>query len=147
MRVTDISGLNTLFKYDNFYIAGQPNLNAWDEIKKLNIKKVFNIRGQGEMDFSEQEAKLKELGLDYEQFPIIEDGSIIKENVLKLSEGVDEKENFFIHCGSANRVAVWLIIYLVKYKNIDFEDAVDIATKNGLVNSVFIDQAVNICEK
>lgn len=143
-RITDIPGLMYLWKVDNLYLAGQPSPDSWAAIKELGVSKVYNLRAENEMDFSGQEKIIKDLGLEYEQFPIVNNGELVSENCDRLGSAINEKELQFIHCGSANRVAGWLMVYLVKYRNMSFDEAVEIAQQNGLSNPGFIEQAEKI---
>lgn len=145
-RITDVPGLMHLWKLDNLYLAGQPAPESLEAIKDLGVKKVFNLRGETEMDFSWEEKGLDELGLSYEQFPIVTEKGLDPENCKKLSGQINEKDAFFIHCGSANRVGGWLITYLVSHRNMDFEDAVDVAMNSGLTNPAFVDQAMQVIQ-
>lgn len=146
-RITDIPGLMYLWKVDNLYLSGQPSALSWEYIKELGIKKVINIRSEDEMNFSQQIEIIKSLDLDYEQFPILSEGVLSPDNCEKLSQLV-EKEDIphFVHCGSANRVAAWLITYLTKFRGVEFEQAVEVAQENGLSNPAFIIQAEKICK-
>ena len=144
-RITDIPGMLYLWKVDDIYLAGQPDANSWEHIKNLGIQKIINLRDENEMDFSGEIKVVKELGMDYVQFPIVKGGGLLADNCQKLSEIIQQDTGpHFIHCGSANRVAGWLITHLVRYKNMDFEKAVEIAQENGLSNPGFIDQAQEI---
>ena len=143
-RITDIPGLMYLWKVDNLYLAGQPSPESWSAIKNLGVSKIYNLRAEGEMDFSGEIETIKELGLDYEQFPIVNNGELIAENCDRLGKAINDTEPQFIHCGSANRVAGWLMVYLVKYRNLSFDEAVEIAQRNGLSNPGFIEQAEKI---
>lgn len=146
-RITDIPGLMHLWKLDNLYLAGQPSANSWETIKELGVTKIINLRDESEMDFSGEVKALKDLGMEYEQFPICKGGALLADNCEKLSKMIEGEGPHFIHCGSANRVGGWLITYLTKYKGIDFEQAVEIAQENGLSNPGFIDQAEEIINK
>ena len=146
-RITSIEGLNHLWKVDNMYLAGQPGLESLPGIKELGVTKVFNLRGEGEMDFSFEEEGLKNLGVDYTHIPILKDKNLNEQNVDKLSSEVSKTDVPFIHCGSANRVGAWLIVYLVKEKGMEFEEAVEVASNNGLSNPAFIEQAEDILNK
>jgi protein tyrosine phosphatase (PTP) superfamily phosphohydrolase (DUF442 family) len=140
-RITDISGLNFLWQVDNLYCAGQPSEESFSQIKDLGVSKIFNLRDNTEMDFSFEENVCAELGLEYIQFPLMVGGQLNSEACHRLSESINENEKWFIHCGSANRIGGWLITYLVKYRNMEFEAAVEIASNNGLTNPGFIEQA------
>lgn len=145
-RITDLPGLMYLWKLDNLYLAGQPELNSWNDIKKLGVDIVINLRSETEMDFSDQENKMKELGIESQQFPIIVNGKLDAHNCNKLSNLIEQDKTYFIHCGSANRVGAWLITYLVFKKGLEFDQAVEIATQSGLTNPGFIDQAEDVIE-
>ncbi|MBC76892.1 MAG: hypothetical protein CME64_12835 [Halobacteriovoraceae bacterium] len=146
-RIFDVPGLNHLWKLDNFYLAGQPSEETFEALKDENIKKVYNLRGESEMDFTWEENKLKEMGIDYEQFPIVTENGLDVNNCQKLNKQVNDNDTFFIHCGSANRVGAWLITYLVLNKGMDFEDAVELASNSGLSNPAFVEQAEQVIEK
>lgn len=143
-RITDINGLMYLWQVDNLYLAGQPSLDSWEQIKELGITKVINLRDSGEMDFTDEVEKLKNLGLPYEQFPIVVNGQLDGENCRRLNDMLNETDKFFIHCGSANRVAGWLMTYLTTKRGMDFDSAMEVSQENGLSNPGFIDQAEKI---
>lgn len=143
-RVTDIPGLQHCWQVENIFLAGQPTLESLDTLKQLGVSKVFNLRNEGEGDFSGIEKRCKELGMEYHQIPIIIDGMLDKGNCDKLSNLIDESSNNFVHCGTANRVNGWFMTYLTKYKGMDFEDAIDVASASGLSSPALIDQAEQI---
>jgi protein tyrosine phosphatase (PTP) superfamily phosphohydrolase (DUF442 family) len=145
-RITDIPGLMQLWKVDNLLCAGQPSLDSFAPLKEMGIKKVYNMRGESEMDFSEEIKQCKSLGLEYIQFPLVIDGALSKEACSKLSSSINEDDLFLIHCGSANRIGGWLITHLVSHKNMEFDAAVEVAMNNGLTNPTFIEQAREILE-
>lgn len=141
-RITDIPGLMHLFQVDNFYFAGQPTPESFEKIKELGIKRIFNLRSPGEMDFSWEKTLCSELGLEYREIPIMGQNGFSKEGVEKLNELLAEsKDNEFIHCGTANRVAGWSIIYFVRCKGLTFDEAVDTASQSGLTNFAFVEMA------
>jgi len=140
-RLNNIKGLMYLWSVDNLLIAGQPQAESFEELKKLGITKVFNMRSENEMDFTFEKEACERLGLEYIQFPLVENGQLIKESCEKLSSMINETDKWFIHCGSANRIAGWLITYLTKYRKMDFNKACEIAMNNGLSNPAFIEQA------
>lgn len=143
-RITTIPGLNHLWQVDNLFLAGQPTLDSVTGIKELGVTKVINLRGEDEMDFNAERDSFKAASISYEQFPLLVDKRLTREKTEKLSKIVDAEAKPFIHCGTANRVGAWLITYLVEYKGMEFEQAVDIASENGLTNPAFIEQAQEI---
>lgn len=146
-RLNDVRGLMYLWQVDNIFIAGQPNEESFDKLSEMGITKILNMRSANECDFTFETEACKRLGLEYIQFPIVKDGELIPENCKKLSNLIDEKEKWFIHCGSANRIAAWLMTYLPLYRGMSFEEATKIAMENGLSNPGYIEQARKIVEQ
>ncbi|MCT4641110.1 MAG: hypothetical protein N4A33_02360 [Bacteriovoracaceae bacterium] len=140
-KITDIEGLMYFFRVDNLYLAGQPSVESLEQLKDFNFTKFINLRSSDEGDFSFEEEFCKSHNIEYYHFPIMVDGVLDKEACKKLSELVDSDKNYFIHCASANRVGGWLITYLVQYKNMDFEQAMQIAMQSGLTNPGLIQAA------
>ena len=143
-RITSISGLNHLWQVDNLYLAGQPTEQSIQGIKDLGVTKVFNLRNSSEADFSFEENGFKKLGIGYVNIAIIKDQKLQKDKCDELSSLVANESAPFIHCGTANRVGAWLITYLVKNKGMNFEDAVEVASNNGLTSPAFIEQAEDV---
>jgi len=140
----DMDGVNNLFKTDGMFLAGQPSLESIDEIKNLGVSTIINLRSSGEVEYSPIENRIKELGMDYHNIPIVVHGVLDAKACEIVNNLIDDDHTYFIHCGSANRVGGWLITYLVTKKGLDFESAVDIAQKSGLTNVGFIEQAQTI---
>jgi protein tyrosine phosphatase (PTP) superfamily phosphohydrolase (DUF442 family) len=136
-----------LWEVDNLLLAGQPGEQSFEILKEMGVTKVVNLRGESEMDFSFEIEACSRLEIGYVQFPLVEAGELIAQNCERLSSMIDDNEKWFIHCGSANRIAGWLMTYLTKYRKMTFEQATEIAMNNGLTNPGFIEQARNIVNK
>ena len=142
---TKITGINHLWKVDSLYLTGQPTSDSVADIKALGIDRVFNLRGESEMDFSSQKSDFEAAGIEYHQLPILDaNKSLNKESIDKLNSMMDSSKSNLIHCGTANRVGGWLITHLVQNKKMNFDEAVEIAKNNGLKNEAFIEQARQI---
>ena len=145
-RINDIPGLVHAWEVDNMLLTGQPQENSFNKLKELGVKRIINFRDENEMDFSFEKAACKELGIEYIQLPIISNGELIAENCLKINDLLNEDDNVLIHCGTANRVAGWLMTYLPLKRGMDFEQASQIAMDSGLTKPDFIEQARKIVE-
>ena len=145
-RLNDVPGLMYLWQVDNIYLAGQPSEESFDKLKEMGISKILNMRSADEIDFKFEIDACERLGFEYFQFPIVKDGELIPEQCKKLSEMINTEEKWFIHCGSANRIAAWLMTYLPVYRNMSFDEGVEIAMNNGLTNPGYIEQARKIVE-
>lgn len=143
-RVTDIPGLMHLWVWDKLYLAGQPQLpESWEHLKAQGVTKVINIRSEGEADFDGDREKAESLEMDYVHIPVLGAAGLDGDACRKISAEIKKETSTLIHCGTANRVAGWLITYLVD-SGMEFEQAVKIASENGLSNPGFIQQAEDI---
>ncbi len=139
-RITDIQGMNFLFKVDNLFLGGQPAPESLKELKNLNIKKVVNLRSTGEGDFSFEEEFFSKENIEYFHFPILGEQGLDRSAIEKLNSLITD-DNILIHCASANRVGGWLITYLVEEKKMEFDKACEIAMQSGLTNPGLISAA------
>ena len=144
-KVNNIPGVDRVFRFENLYISSQPSNETLEWVRDQSINKVINLRDLDEMDFEFERNFCEKNQIDYHQFPITCNGNFITENLKKLNQLIENKsENYFIHCGSANRVIAWLLTYLPSHKNISFIDSEKMVREMGLTNDNFIDQARNI---
>lgn len=143
-RLNTVPGLMFFWQVDNIFLAGQPAEESFDSLKEMGFTKVLNMRSEDECDFSFEKGACARLDLEYIQFPIVKDGQLIAENCKKLSDMLNADDKWFVHCGSANRIAGWLMTYLTLYRGMNFDDATKIAMENGLSNPGFIEQARKI---
>lgn len=146
-RITDIPDLVHAWEYENLILAGQPGERAWGALKSRGVNQVINIRSAHEADFSKDKESAENQGMSYHEVPLMFDGKISKDAAKKISEIVESAgdEKLVVHCGTANRVAGWLMVHLAQ-KGMAFEDSVKIAQKSGLSNPGFIEQAQDILE-
>lgn len=144
-RITDIKDMNFLFKVNNLFLGGQPSFESLDGLKDLGIKKVINLRAAQEGDFGFEVEYFAENKIEYHHFPILGQNGFDRAAIDKLNSLITQ-DNILIHCASANRVAGWLITYLVEEQGIDFDTATDIAMQSGLTNPGFISAASSAIE-
>ena len=96
---------------DDFCTGAQPRLEHFEKLKADGVKSILNLRPAGEHRAAEEEAKVKELGLQYFNIPVVF-GEPKKEQVAEFFKITDERKNFpiFIHCAAGIRVgAFWFI--------------------------------------
>lgn len=149
-RLNNVPDLTQFWQVDNLFIAGQPSEESFEMLAKMGFTKIFNMRSENESDFNFEIEACQRLGMEYIQFPIVENGELIPDHCKKLTECIDAEINAenkcLIHCGSGNRIAAWLMTYLPLSRGISFEEAVQIAMNNGLSSPAFIEQAKKIVE-
>lgn len=132
IEIIQENGFNKLFKIDNLYISSQPNRDGLEWVKENNIDEIINLRDLDEIDFTFEIKFSADNSISYHQFPITSDGMFILNNIEKLNKIVANKEKkYLIHCGTANRVLAWLLMYLPVHKNISFEKCDELVTQMG----------------
>lgn len=132
----EVNGINNAFQLENFYFGGQPDQMALQFFIDQGVKTIYNLRGEGEGDFSEQEAFLKEKNIEYHHIPFLAETGFNSSCINKLGQLKQGKEEdkVLIHCASGNRIAAWYMIYLVQQKGFNFDDALKEAIESGLTN-------------
>jgi len=128
--------------------GGQPTLEDLARMKAEGIKAVVNLRQAAEFNAEEEAAKAKEVGLRYFHIPV--DGLNPKpENASQFLKVLGDPANrpVFIHCGSANRVGAFWMIYRVLKDGWKLEDAEAEAKKIGLRSTNLRDFAADYIAK
>ncbi len=124
---------NFLRVNSDFCTAGQPTVDQLSDLKDQGIRSILNLRPQEEYDGTEEEARVKALGMKYFNIPIVSSAIGDEQVEMFLSLG-DQAENrpMFIHCASANRVGAFWMIRRVLRDGWTTADAETEATKVGL---------------
>lgn len=105
--------------------AGQPTPEALRKLKQQGFKTVINLRAESEPGVKEEEAIVKELGLEYVSVPITP-ASFSQQQVDQVAKVLDDPKAgpILLHCGSANRVgAVWTVIQAQRGKSYEAAEA------------------------
>lgn len=131
--VQTIEGFKNLYRYQNFYIAGQPSYEELQWLKDKGVTTIINLRSAKEnQDFTSasfnEEIVAGQMGLKYYSVPV--DG--IKEHTpakLKELSGLLSDQPVLIHCASGGRATNFFMAYLVKNKGYSIDKAVEIGKK------------------
>ena len=142
------AAVNFLRVNDQVCTAGQPSLDDLAKLKAQGIRSVINLRRPSEHNATEEEAKLRELGIRYISIPV--DGNNIQDaqvaEFLKASSAA-ENQPMFIHCASANRVGGFWMIRRVLVDKWPIEEAEAEARKVGLRSANIRDFAVGYIQR
>jgi uncharacterized protein (TIGR01244 family) len=114
--------------------GGQPTDDQLKQAKEKGVKTIVNLRSKGEeKEFATEEAKAKELGLNYVHIPI--DGKtgdgLNEENAKKLAELVNQKPAI-VHCASGQRVGALFALKAFYVDKKSPEEALAVGKANGL---------------
>lgn len=126
-----IEDYQNLYQYKNFYLSGQPSLEALKWLKAEGVTRIINIRSEGENEtFTEEafneKAMALSLGFDYHNIPVNGSADYTPEKLQELSPFLDENEKIMIHCGSAGRVTNFFMAYLVQTRGYTIDEAIDV---------------------
>ncbi len=121
-----------LVQVNNIYIAGQPQKEGLDKLKSLGVTTVINLRTDGEMNNREivpydEAAYIDSLGMKYVHIPLGgKENPYTPEAITKFNEAVEQaKGKVLLHCTVAWRASHLWTAYLIKYKGMDVDTAIE----------------------
>ena len=121
---------------ENFATAGQPSDAAFAKLASNGFKSVLNLRTDAEgIDLAHEREMIEKAGLRYINIPIAR-GPFKEDQVKEFITTVKDKKNqpMLIHCGSANRVGAFWMVYLALDQGLAEDKALEEATRIGLTN-------------
>jgi protein tyrosine phosphatase (PTP) superfamily phosphohydrolase (DUF442 family) len=129
-EVETIGEFQNLFHYQQYYIAGQPSLDALKWLRSQGVSKVINLRSETENeDFKassfDEHAVVEELGMEYHSIPVSGREGYSPKNLAKMGELIDDDEKVLIHCAGAGRATSFLMGFLVQFRDYTLDEAVD----------------------
>jgi len=131
VEVETIDEFSNLYRYEHYYISGQPSLDALKWIQSQGVTRVINLSSESENeDFAyysfEEGAVVGELGMEYHAIPVSGRSGYTPENLSRMGELISDGEKVLIHCSGAGRATSFLMGYLVLFKGYTLDDAVDV---------------------
>ena len=126
-----IKDFKNLYRYQNFYLSGQPTLEALRWFKSQGVTKIINLRSETENKvFSEnafnEKNNAQELGFEYHTIPVDGAKDYTPGKLEVFLSLVNKNETILIHCASAGRVTHFFMAYLIKNKGYTVNGAVEI---------------------
>ena len=129
-------GDTKVIQYDRFFIAGQPDEDALREAEENGVSIVISLRAESELDWDER-AVSESLNQSFYQVPVNSRSSNLAaapfDQITELVEA-NPDATIMLHCGSGNRAAAWLAVYLSEVHGMATEEAIQVARENGLTN-------------
>ncbi|HKA20310.1 MAG TPA: protein tyrosine phosphatase family protein [Blastocatellia bacterium] len=123
---------------ENFATAGQPKDAAFSKLATNGYRAVLNLRTASEgVDLKHEQEAVEKAGMRYVNIPVVSN-SPKPEQAEEFIKAVKNKDNqpMLIHCGSANRVGAFLMIYRVVELGWPEEKALEESTRVGLTSPV-----------
>lgn len=115
--------------------GGQPTDSAFAKLAANGYRAVLNLRTASEgIDLKHEQEAIEKAGLRYINIPV--SSAPKPEQVDEFIKAVKDKDNqpMLIHCGSANRVGAFWMIYRVVDQGWPEDKALEEATKIGLTS-------------
>jgi uncharacterized protein (TIGR01244 family) len=116
--------------------GGQPTDAAFGKLAANGYRAVLNLRTGGEgIDLKHEQEVIEKAGMRYVSIPVVSSAPK-PEQVDEFIKAVKDKANqpMLIHCGSANRVGAFWMIYRVVDQGWPEDKALDEAIKIGLTS-------------
>jgi uncharacterized protein (TIGR01244 family) len=119
---------------EKFATAGQPKVEAFAKLAQQGFRAVLNLRTAEEGAEQERE-QVEKAGLRYLNIPVVT-ANPKPEQVPEFIKAVKDAANqpMLIHCGGAQRVGAFWLIYRVTDQGWTEERALEEATRIGLTN-------------
>lgn len=90
---------------DGIYCSGQPSADQFAQLKGAGVTRVVSLRSPTEPDTGWEEAKAKELGLEFVRVPVEGERGISVDNATAMAKHLDGASGaVLVMCGTANRV-------------------------------------------
>jgi len=126
-----IKDFRNLYRYHDFYIAGQPTLEELQWLRYQGVNIIINLRTENEnTEFSESAYNEKiiaqKLGFEYYSLPVGGDYDYTPEKLDAFASLINKDDKILIHCLSAGRATTFFMAYLIKNKGYTINKATDI---------------------
>jgi protein tyrosine phosphatase (PTP) superfamily phosphohydrolase (DUF442 family) len=130
-KVEVIKDFKFLFRYQNFYISGQPTLEALQWLKSQGVIKIISLRSEKEnIEYSEyaydEKTCAQKIGFEYYSIPVDGSKDYSPEKLEAFVSLINNDEKILIHCLSAVRATNFFMAYLIKNKGYTINEAVKI---------------------
>ena len=130
-KVEVIKDFKYLYRFQNFYIGGQPTLEELQWHRSQGVKKIINLRSETEIiEFSEsgynEKINAQKMGFVYYSIPVDGNKDYTPEKLDTLLSTINKDEKVLIHCLTGGRATTFFMGYLIKDKGYTFNEAVEI---------------------
>ena len=142
MVATPVGSLAALQSCGGLYMGGQPNEADLQALAERGVRRVINLRKEGEFKDYDERARAEALGLEYVtlQFSTPEE---LSDDVLARSRELlrqSTAEGTLLHCGSGNRVGALWLAHRTLDGGVAWEQALKEAHAVGLKNPAYTER-------
>ncbi|HEX9755489.1 MAG TPA: hypothetical protein VGA42_07260 [Gemmatimonadales bacterium] len=117
----------------NVVTSGQPGPHHFEALKQAGLEVVLDIRDPMEPRGFDQEALMRELGLEYVNV-VVTEGTLTDQTLDRILDVMrkNRDRSLLVHCHSGNRVGGALIPHLILDYELTEDDATMAAMRMGL---------------
>jgi len=129
--VEEIEKYDNLFRYKNWYLGGQPNLDQLSWLSSQGVTKIVTLRTESENEEFEEMAfnekmMVEDMGIKFVNVPISGYSDYTPERLDEVIQEINTDEKVLLHCRSAGRVTYFFMGYLVRSQGYSLDEAVNI---------------------
>lgn len=125
-RAAELSEIRNYIEYSpTFSSAGQPSREQLDAVKAAGFERVVYIAfSNGRIAIADEDAVVKELGMDYIQVPVIWDAPT-KSDFYAFAGAMQREpgRKTFLHCAANYRASAFSMLYRVLYEDVSVTQA------------------------
>jgi len=127
--------------------GGQPTEQQLTAFKNAGGEVVLDNRDPMEPRPFDEPAAVRATGLEYQSLPIVH-GAVTSDTMKQMHEMLRRLagRKALLHCSSGNRTSAALIPYLMIEQNMEQEDAVELAMRNGLRSAELMEIALSYAQ-
>ncbi|MBN1414758.1 MAG: dual specificity protein phosphatase family protein [Bacteroidales bacterium] len=132
--VETIAEFRNTFRYQDFYLSGQPTYEALQWLKSQGVSKIINLRSEKENNeyaagsFNEESVS-RQLGFVYYSLPVDGLKDYTPEKLDEFTGLLEGGGKTLIHCAGAVRVTYFFMAWLVKTQGYTLNEAAVIGRK------------------
>lgn len=132
-ELSDLEIKNVKFVSDDLITGGQPTLKQIEQLQKLGVKNIINLRGEHEFDEFDEKAEVESKGLNYVSLQIKGKAGVTIVNAKRFAEIMNQQQGkTFVHCASGNRVGAMFALSHVLNDDKGLEEAIELGEKAGM---------------
>ena len=133
-EIQDLGVRNGTILTDNLLAAGQVTESQFEELVDMGYTNFISLRPISENGAGWEEAHVVDDDVTFTRIPVAGAGGLTRENVMVLSEILEEasSENTVLYCASSNRVGGLLALKAYWLDGVEPDDALEIGRQAGL---------------
>jgi uncharacterized protein (TIGR01244 family) len=137
-----VGTLANLQSSNALFMGGQPQAQDFESLEARGVKRVINLRKEGEFKDYDERARVEELGLEYIELPFSTPEELTDEILARSRELLSEARTMgtLVHCGAGLRVGALWLAHRTLDDGVSWEKALEEAKAVGLKNPAYIER-------